>query len=105
MEELQTDGNMMDEEEEDVHGPYPFKRDDIEESKARDENFFTSLSLFCCPKLTWLQFISIISILEVIVYIISLSVYGVSNESFLAPDYHGLRELGAADAKSTKNDY
>lgn len=63
------------------------------------------MRLFCCPKLDWLQFISIISFLEILVFIISLSVYGISNDSFLAPNYHGLRELGAADAKSTKNDY
>ena len=40
-----------------------------------------------------------------IAYIISLCIYGVSNEDFLAPDSRSLAVMGAADAKSTKNDY
>lgn len=47
----------------------------------------------------------LISFVEILIFIISLAVYGVSNEDFLAPNYYGLRQLGAADAKSTKNDY
>jgi membrane associated rhomboid family serine protease len=34
-----------------------------------------------------------------------LCVLGVSNDSFLAPNDKALRLMGAADAKSTKNDY
>jgi membrane associated rhomboid family serine protease len=30
---------------------------------------------------------------------------GISNDSFLAPNDKALRLMGAADAKSTKNDY
>jgi membrane associated rhomboid family serine protease len=87
-----------------VHSYYPFESDG-DEKVARDENFFVSLKVFCCPKLSFFQFISIISILEIIVFIISLSVYGVSNEAFLSPNYRGLHQMGAADAKSTKNQY
>lgn len=72
---------------------------------ARDENIFGSLRLFCCPKLELFSFISIISILEVIVFIISLFIFGVSNDDFLAPDSRALAVMGAADAKSTKNEY
>lgn len=61
--------------------------------------------MFCCPKLNISQFIAIISILEVVVYIISLCLYGISNDAFLAPDPKALAILGSADAKSTKNDY
>lgn len=57
-----------------------------EDSKAREEWFFESLKLFCCPKLNWLTFISIISIIEIIVFIVSLCIFGLSNDSFLAPD-------------------
>ena len=76
-----------------------------EEKSARNENFFVSIKLFACPKLTWLSFIVIISIIEFIVYIISLSIYGLSDSSFLAPNFEALKIMGAADAKSTKNDY
>lgn len=38
-------------------------------------------------------------------FIISLSVYGLNNDAFLAPNYKGLHDMGAADAKSTKNEY
>ena len=40
-----------------------------------------------------------------IAFIISLCIYGVSNDDFLAPDGKALQVMGAADAKSTKNDY
>lgn len=60
--------------------------------------------MFCCPKLTWLSFIVIISIIEFIAYFISISIYGLSNEKFLAPDMRSMAIMGAADAKSTKND-
>ena len=76
-----------------------------EKSEAREENFFNSLRIFCCPKLGITQFIAIVSIVEFLVFIISICVYGLNNEAFLAPDYDGLKHLGAADAKSTKNDY
>jgi membrane associated rhomboid family serine protease len=85
---------------------YPLRiRSNGEPSMARDENIFESLKLFCCPKLGIFQFISIISILEIIAFIISLCIYGVSNEEFLAPDSRALAVMGAADAKSTKNDW
>jgi len=84
---------------------FPFKTNG-EESEARDENFFTSLRLVCCPRLGWLQFISIISIIEALIFIVSLCIYGLDNESgFLAPNYQTLKVMGSADAKSTKNDY
>jgi membrane associated rhomboid family serine protease len=76
-----------------------------EEAEGRDENFCQSLCVFCCPKLSITQFIAIISILEFIVFIISLCLFGLSNDAFLAPDQHALAILGCADAKSTKNDY
>ena len=83
---------------------YPFESNG-EESGARDENFCLSLKLFCCPKLTIFQFIVIISIIEIVIYIISLCIWGLSNEDILAPNYDTLKIMGAADAKSTKNNY
>ena len=56
-----------------------------EKAEGANENCFESLRLFCCPRLGILQFISIISILEFIVFIVSLCLNGLSNESFLAP--------------------
>ena len=76
-----------------------------EKSYAREENFFDSLRILCCTKLRITQFIAIVSIVEFLVFFISIAVYGLNNEAFLAPDYDGLKHLGAADAKSTKNDY
>lgn len=58
-----------------------------------------------CPKLTWFSFIVIISILEVIMFIVSICIYGLSDLDFLAPNMESLKLLGAADAKSTKNNY
>ena len=42
---------MMMEENENTESYYKFTTDG-EPSGAREENFFTSLSLFCCPKLS-----------------------------------------------------
>ena len=72
---------------------------------ARKENCCQSIILFSCPKLTIWSFIAIVSILEVIVYIISLCLYGLDNQKFLAPKLAAEKILGAADAKSTKNNY
>jgi len=74
-------------------------------SNARNENFFVSILEFCCPQLEIFSFIAMISFLELLIFIIALCVFGISNDSFLAPNYEGLKILGAADAKSTKNDY
>ena len=65
----------------------------------------SSIALFCCPRLTFCSFIVIISIIEAIVYISSLCIYGLSDEAFLAPNPQTLAIMGMADAKSTKNDY
>ena len=61
--------------------------------------------MFACPKLTWCSFIVIVSIVEIVFYIVSLGIYGLSDSDFLAPKFEALKILGAADAKSTKNDY
>jgi len=57
---------------------YPWTTDG-EGSGARDENFFSSVSYFCCPKLTWVQFISIITALEFVVFAITLCIGGIDN--------------------------
>ena len=102
-----NDQNPTEDEEDElerIRKTYKFENNG-EDSEARDENFCSSLFIFCCPKLSISQFIAIISILEIIVFIISLCLFGLSNDSFLAPDQHALQVLGSADAKSTKNDY
>lgn len=85
----------MDKKDPDNGGQIDFKsfgfESNGEPSKARDENLFQSLRHFCCPYLSILQFIVLISFVEIFIFIISLVVYGVSNEDFLAPDYYGLR--------------
>ena len=43
--------------------------------------------------------------MELIIFIISCSIYGVTNEDFLSPNYDALKIMGAADAKSTKNNF
>ena len=86
---------------------YPWQdiKDLEEDSGAREEWFCSSIALFCCPRLTFCSFIVIISIIEIVVYIASLCIYGLSNEAFLAPNPDTLAIMGMADAKSTKNDY
>ena len=74
-------------------GRYYFPNND-EDSKARDENCFQSICLCCCAPIHILQFIVIVSLLEILVFIISCSIYGLSNDEFLAPNPHALELLG-----------
>ena len=43
--------------------------------------------------------------MEILVFIISCCIYGLSNEEFLAPDPHALRLLGWQDNVRAKNNY
>jgi membrane associated rhomboid family serine protease len=89
----------------DVDGQFYFKPDRIDESEAREEGYWGSLCLCLCPTISWRQFIVWISIVEIIFFIISCCIYGVRNETFLAPDPHALEILGWQDAKKIKNDW
>ena len=71
---------------------------------AREESFFGSVCLALCGKLTWTQFIAIISIIETIVFIASLFVHGLSNADAFAPNPKTLALLGWKDARKIKND-
>ena len=81
-------------EEIDEKGQYYYKEDGYDDSEARDENFFWSICLCICPTISWKQFIVWVSLFEILVFIISCSIYGVSNEAFLAPNPHALAILG-----------
>ena len=48
-----------------------------------------------CPKLTMKQMIFIISVVDVIMYVVSVSLGGISNSGFLAPTPNSLNTLGA----------
>ena len=45
----------------------------------------------------------IISLFEIVVFIISCSIYGLSNEALLAPNPHALEILGWQDCRKIKN--
>jgi len=76
------------------NGQYYFEPNMVDDSSARDENFFESICLLCCPAISWGQFVVIISLVEFGIFIISCCIYGVSNEEFLSPDPHALEILG-----------
>jgi hypothetical protein len=67
-------------------GAYYYEADG-EEKGARDEAFFQSLGLCCCPSISWCSFIVIITLVEFAVFILSLCLYGGPTQSaFLAPN-------------------
>ena len=72
---------------------YPFVSNG-NKSEAREENFFYSICLCNCPTISWASFIVIISLVELVIFIISCSIYGITNEEFLAPNPHALEILG-----------
>ena len=86
-------------------GQYFYKTDGVDEPEGREENFFWSICLCFCPTISWKQFIVWISLFEILVFIISCSIYGIKNEAFLAPDPHALQLLGWQDARKIKNDW
>ena len=75
------------------------------DSEARTENFFWSICTCACPKITWLSFIVIVSLFEIVMFIISISVMGLRNEAFLAPNPHALEAMGWQDGKKIKHDW
>jgi len=74
-------------------------------SEARSEGFFESIGLATCPTISWTQFIVIISLIEVVTFIISCCIYGLSNSEAFAPNPRALALLGWKDAKRIKNNY
>ena len=78
---LDTDKNIQDDKKE--HQYYPFTTLG-EPSEARDESFWVSVGLSVCPKLSWMQFITIVSVIESIVFLITL-IPGISNDEAFAP--------------------
>lgn len=78
----------------DKEGQYYYKADGVDDSEAREENFFWSICLCFCPTISWKQFIVWVSLFEILVFIISCCIYGVRNDAFLAPDPHALQILG-----------
>ena len=47
----------------------------------------------------------IVSLFEVVIFIISISVMGLRNEAFLAPNPHALEAMGWQDGKKIKHDF
>ena len=84
-------------------GQYYHLDNGYEESEARDENFFYSICLCICPTIKWYNFITIISLFEIVVFAIECSLHGVNNSEFLAPDAHSMEVMGWQDSKKIKN--
>ena len=55
-----------------------------------------------CPKMVCCSFTVIIVLVDIFVYILSLSIDPVSNREFLAPDAKALEHMGWLDAKKIK---
>lgn len=71
---------------------------------ARDEDYCRSIILCCCPRLGWLQFITIITLVELVVFIVTCSVYGLDNFALLAPDMKGI-EWGWSDVRKIREEF
>ena len=66
----------------------------IREKRARDETFFDALHLAMCPKLTITSFTAIICIIDIVMFIVSLSIEPMQNDEFLQPNQIALNRLG-----------
>lgn len=64
--------------------------------EGREENYFESIALFCCPKIRLVSFIVIVTLVELVLFVVSCSINGgISNWAFLAPKQKSLDQLGA----------
>lgn len=87
-------------------GIYYFEPCEYEPATARDENYFQSLGYCLCPPITICSFIVIVSLVEIVVFIISCCLYGgPQNTALLAPKSKSLEVLGWQDNKKIKNDF
>jgi hypothetical protein len=87
-------------------GLYYFKENGYMESNAREENFFYSICLCACPTVGWLKFITIISFLEIFVFILEvlLKPKGVHHDDeFLEIDPGVMDTLGWQDSKKIRH--
>jgi membrane associated rhomboid family serine protease len=75
-----------------------------EESQARSENCFQSVILCTCPSISWCQFITIVSLIEAIIFVVSISVNGLDDSLFLAPNPKSIQS-GWSDPKKIKQEY
>jgi hypothetical protein len=85
------------------NGQYYHRENGVDEGTAREEGFFASICLCLCPTIGWCQFITIISLVEIAVFIVECSIKGVNNSEFLAPDAHAMEMMGWQDSKKIKN--
>ena len=67
----------------------PLLTSNLISSNPRKESFFFFMRSMCCPLSTWKSFIAVIAVINILVYIVTLS-FGITeakkeNPSFLAP--------------------
>ena len=72
------------------------------EKRARDEGFFEAIKINMCPTLRFCTFTTMIAIVDVIMFLISLWLYKMVNTEFLAPNPKALDKLGWKDARKIK---
>ena len=72
------------------------------QKRARDETFFRSLKINLCPTLRCCTFTILVVMINIIMYLISLWLYGIVNTEFLAPNPRALDKLGWKDARKIK---
>ena len=73
----------------------------------RRETFFDMLKFTCCPTFTVFSFIFFITMMDVIVYLVTLIVSetsgsGLNNGQFLGPDVTILDDFGAENPRKIK---
>lgn len=72
--------------------------------KARDEDYCRSIILCCCPRLSWLSFIAIITLVELAVFIITCCINGLHPSALLAPSMEGIA-WGWSDVRKIREEY
>lgn len=61
----------------------------------RDEHFWDFMKIYCCPTITWKYFVVLLSIFEIVYFIVELAFTDSLTGSFLSPSVSALLELGA----------
>jgi len=89
-------------------GNVPFMVTIRQEGDPRKETFTDMMKFACCPTLTWKSFTAFITIVDIVMYIITLSVNGGPNTKcleFLCPKGITLDQFGERDNSEIKYNY
>ena len=82
-----------------------FKGNSNQISDPRKETLWDMTKYVCCPSFQWYSFLVIVSLIELVMFILTLIFSSDIEGDFLSPDTKTLIDFGAKDSYKIKNDH